>query len=52
LKKIAVQQEKLAVIIQRFDRQETKKVSKQEVPNCEPMVPNEIKDQDRQPLNL
>ena len=33
-------------------RDETEEVREQESINCEPMVPNEIEDQDRQPLTM
>lgn len=38
------------MIVQRLDRQETKEVRGQELPHCEPMVPNESETQDRQPM--
>ena len=50
LKKIVVQQEKLAMIVQRLERQETKEIRGQEALNCEPVVHNEIEDQDRQTI--
>ena len=43
-----MQQEKLAMIVQRLERQETKEIRGQEALNCEPVVHNEIEDQDRQ----
>lgn len=37
-------------MIQRLESQETKELREQEVPNCESIVPNEIKDQVREPI--
>jgi hypothetical protein len=42
LKKIAIKQEKLAVIIQKLERQETKELIEQKMLNCGSVVPNEI----------
>ena len=39
------------MIIQKLERQETEAVREQKMLNCEPMVPNEIVDQDRYPIN-
>ena len=35
---------------QRLERQEIKELREQEVPNCESIIPNEIKIQDREPI--
>jgi hypothetical protein len=42
LKKIGVEHEKLDTIIQRLERQETKKARKQKMLNCESMVPKSL----------
>lgn len=38
------------MIVQRLERQETKEIRGQEALNCEPVVHNEIEDQDRQTI--
>lgn len=47
--KIAIQ-EKIAIIIQRLKIQETEERREQDVLNCDSVLPNEIENQDRQPL--
>lgn len=49
VEKLALPQEKLAMMLQMLERQKIEEVREQKVLNCEAMVPNEIKDQTRQP---
>lgn len=51
IEKIAVQSEKLAMVMQWLERQGTEEVREQEMLNCESMVHNETEDQDTQPIN-
>jgi hypothetical protein len=37
--------------LQRLERDKTEELRVQKMLNCEPMVPNEIKDQDRWPID-
>ena len=49
LDKMAVQQDKLSMIIHMLETQKTEEVREQKVLNYEPTVHNEIKDLERQP---